>query len=153
MEHRLTQIELDSRDRRVQRVILIEGSAHLAILALKLAVGVTTGSIGVLRDTVHSAIDVGNNIARARSDMRSRSTLSAISRTIPTSLCVKRVGTARGQLVWSSRSHPASARLQTWSCDAERRVIRSSGPCGMSFSDRLIACARIFLAAHSASRS
>lgn len=61
-EYRLSQVKLKNRDRRVQRVILIEGSANLAVLALKLVVGVTTGSIGILGDAIHSATDVANNI-------------------------------------------------------------------------------------------
>lgn len=46
----------------MQRVILIEGSANVAVLLLKLAVGLSTGSIGILGDAVHSVTDVGNNI-------------------------------------------------------------------------------------------
>jgi cation diffusion facilitator family transporter len=43
-------------------VILIEGSANAAVLILKLVVGLTTGSIGILGDAVHSVTDVANNI-------------------------------------------------------------------------------------------
>jgi cation diffusion facilitator family transporter len=43
-------------------VILIEGSANGVVLVLKLVVGLTTGSIGILGDAVHSVTDVANNI-------------------------------------------------------------------------------------------
>jgi len=58
----LSRSETEKRDRQVQRVILIEGSANLAVLILKLVVGLTTGSIGILGDAVHSVTDVANNI-------------------------------------------------------------------------------------------
>ena len=61
-ECRLNRDETKIRDRRVQRVILIEGSANVAVLILKLVVGLTTGSIGILGDAVHSVTDVANNI-------------------------------------------------------------------------------------------
>lgn len=51
-----------SRDRRVKRVILLEGAANLAVLLGKLAVGLTTGSLAVLGDAVHSLTDLSNNI-------------------------------------------------------------------------------------------
>ena len=54
--------ESQNRDRQVQRVILIEGSANLGVLALKLVVGLTTGSLGILGDAFHSVTDVANNI-------------------------------------------------------------------------------------------
>ena len=50
------------RDYQVQRVILIEGAANVVVLVLKLVVGATTGSIGILGDAVHSVTDVANNI-------------------------------------------------------------------------------------------
>ena len=51
-----------SRDRRVKRVILLEGAANLAVLVAKLVVGLTTGSLAVLGDAVHSLTDLANNI-------------------------------------------------------------------------------------------
>ena len=42
-------------------MILIEGSANLAVLTLKLGVGLWTGSLAVLSDAVHSLSDVANN--------------------------------------------------------------------------------------------
>lgn len=51
-----------SRDSRVLRVILIEGTANASILALKLLVGLKTGSFAVLSDAVHSLSDIANNV-------------------------------------------------------------------------------------------
>ena len=42
------------RDRQVARVIVVEGTANVAILSLKLLVGVSTGSFAVLGDAIHS---------------------------------------------------------------------------------------------------
>jgi cation diffusion facilitator family transporter len=50
------------RDRSIQRIIIIEGLANLTILFAKLAVGLSTGSLAVLGDAVHSLTDVANNI-------------------------------------------------------------------------------------------
>jgi len=50
------------RDHRVQRVILIEGSANVLVLGLKLTVGLWTGSFAVIGDAVHSLGDVANNV-------------------------------------------------------------------------------------------
>ncbi len=50
------------RDHRVQRVILIEGSANLLVLGLKLTVGLWPGSFAVIGDAVHSLGDVANNV-------------------------------------------------------------------------------------------
>jgi cation diffusion facilitator family transporter len=49
------------RDRDVRRVILIEGSANVAVLFLKLGVGLTTGSLAILGDALHSVGDLANN--------------------------------------------------------------------------------------------
>lgn len=49
------------RDRQVRRVIIVEGLANAAVLLLKLAVGVSTGSLAVLGDAIHSLGDVANN--------------------------------------------------------------------------------------------
>jgi cation diffusion facilitator family transporter len=54
---------IEERDRGVRRVILIEGSANAAVLALKLVVGLSTGSLAVLGDAIHSLTDVANNVA------------------------------------------------------------------------------------------
>jgi cation diffusion facilitator family transporter len=52
---------LEERDRQVRRVILLEGSANLAVLGMKLVVGFTTGSLAILGDAIHSLTDVANN--------------------------------------------------------------------------------------------
>jgi len=49
------------RDPQVRRVIVIEGLANMAVLALKVVVGVSTGSLAVLGDALHSLSDVANN--------------------------------------------------------------------------------------------
>jgi len=54
--------DYSERDRQVRRVILIEGSANFAVLLAKLWVGLTTGSLAVLGDAIHSLTDVSNNI-------------------------------------------------------------------------------------------
>lgn len=51
------------RDRQVLRVILIEGAANLSVLAVKLGVGLSTGSLAVIGDAVHSLTDLLNNLA------------------------------------------------------------------------------------------
>jgi cation diffusion facilitator family transporter len=51
----------EARDRQVLRVIWIEGAANLAVLSLKLVVGLATGSLAVLSDAVHSLSDLANN--------------------------------------------------------------------------------------------
>jgi cation diffusion facilitator family transporter len=58
----LSRGKTEERDHQVQRVILLEGSANVAVLLLKLTVGLSTGSIGILGDAVHSVTDVANNI-------------------------------------------------------------------------------------------
>lgn len=50
------------KDLSVQRIILIEGSANAVVLAAKLLVGFTTGSLAILGDAVHSLTDVANNV-------------------------------------------------------------------------------------------
>ena len=44
------------------RVILIEGATNSVVLLAKLAVGLTTGSLAILSDALHSLTDVANNI-------------------------------------------------------------------------------------------
>jgi len=50
------------RDLSVQRIILIEGSANIIVLVAKLLVGITTGSLAVLGDAIHSLTDIANNV-------------------------------------------------------------------------------------------
>lgn len=49
-------------DKAVQRVIVIEGCANALVLAAKTIVGISTGSLAILGDALHSLTDVGNNI-------------------------------------------------------------------------------------------
>lgn len=50
------------KDRKVRRIILIEGAANLLVLLAKLLVGLSTGSLAVIADAVHSLTDVFNNV-------------------------------------------------------------------------------------------
>ena len=50
------------KDLSVQRIILIEGSANVVVLVAKLFVGISTGSLAVLGDAIHSLTDVANNV-------------------------------------------------------------------------------------------
>ena len=52
----------DTRDRGIRRVIVIEGLANAAVVVTKLFVGVTTGSLAIIGDAVHSLTDVLNNV-------------------------------------------------------------------------------------------
>ncbi len=49
------------RDRRVRRVLVIEGLVNVGVLFLKLVVGISTGSLAVLADALHSLGDAANN--------------------------------------------------------------------------------------------
>jgi cation diffusion facilitator family transporter len=53
--------ELDT-DRQVSRIIVIEGAANLLVLITKGFVGLSTGSLAVLGDALHSLTDVANNL-------------------------------------------------------------------------------------------
>ena len=53
---------MDQRDQIVLRIILIEGLANFIVLAVKLVVGIGTGSLAVLGDAAHSLTDIVNNI-------------------------------------------------------------------------------------------
>lgn len=61
-KHPVMQRESSDRDRGVRRVIIIEGSANAAVLALKLVVGFSTGSLAIIADAVHSLTDLANNV-------------------------------------------------------------------------------------------
>lgn len=50
-----------SRDKQVRRIILIEGSANLLVLIGKIFVSLSTGSLAILADAVHSLTDLANN--------------------------------------------------------------------------------------------
>jgi len=49
-------------DKQVRRIILIEGFANLLVLVGKLFVGLSTGSMAILADAIHSFTDMTNNI-------------------------------------------------------------------------------------------
>ena len=55
-------IDSTKKDKQVRRVILIEGSANLLVLIAKTIVGLSTGSMGILADAIHSLTDLINNI-------------------------------------------------------------------------------------------
>jgi cation diffusion facilitator family transporter len=46
----------------IQRVLILEGTANLVVLAAKAIVGWSTGSLAVLGDAIHSLTDVANNV-------------------------------------------------------------------------------------------
>ena len=50
------------RDKQVRHVILIEGTANLLMLILKTIVGLSTGSMTILADAIHSLTDLTNNV-------------------------------------------------------------------------------------------
>lgn len=52
---------VSQRDRRVERVLWIEGGANLSLTLAKATVGLHTGSIAVLGDAIHSLADLANN--------------------------------------------------------------------------------------------
>ena len=54
--------DITRRDRQVQRVILMEGAANILVLVGKLVVGISTGSLAVLGDAIHSVTDITNNL-------------------------------------------------------------------------------------------
>ncbi|MDH5432823.1 MAG: cation diffusion facilitator family transporter [Gammaproteobacteria bacterium] len=49
-------------DNKVQQIILLEGLANLAVFVVKLIVGITTGSLAIIGDAIHSLSDLTNNI-------------------------------------------------------------------------------------------
>jgi len=55
-------VETAENDRQVRRVILVEGAANLVVLVSKLAVGLSTGSMAILADAIHSLADLTNNV-------------------------------------------------------------------------------------------
>ncbi len=46
----------------VKRILIIEGFVNFIVFLIKLTVGLTTGSLAILGDAIHSLIDVANNI-------------------------------------------------------------------------------------------
>jgi len=49
------------RDRKIERVLILEGLANLAVMSAKATVGFQTGSIAVVGDAIHSLADFANN--------------------------------------------------------------------------------------------
>ena len=54
--------ELNEKNAKVLRLLVVEGAVNLLVLGLKTMVGLTTGSMAVLADAVHSLTDVANNV-------------------------------------------------------------------------------------------
>ena len=50
------------RDRDVQRVIAVEGTANVLVAGVKAGVGFQTGSMALLGDALHSLVDLANNV-------------------------------------------------------------------------------------------
>jgi cation diffusion facilitator family transporter len=50
------------RDRKVRQLIFAEGAVDVAVLSLKLATGLATGSLAVISDALHSLTDLANNV-------------------------------------------------------------------------------------------
>ncbi|MFT5417202.1 MAG: divalent metal cation (Fe/Co/Zn/Cd) transporter, partial [Gammaproteobacteria bacterium] len=46
----------------IQRIILIEGLINVLVLLVKVFVGISSGSLAVLGDAIHSLSDVANNV-------------------------------------------------------------------------------------------
>jgi divalent metal cation (Fe/Co/Zn/Cd) transporter len=55
-------VECAKRDRQVERVLVGEALANLAVMCAKAVVGFSTGSIAVLGDAVHSLANFANNL-------------------------------------------------------------------------------------------
>ncbi len=51
-----------NKDKKVQQIIFIEGSYNVLVLILKLMVGISTHSLAILGDVIHSLTDVLNNV-------------------------------------------------------------------------------------------
>jgi len=62
MANNSSEFEFSERDKKIQRLILLEGSANLLVLLAKALVGLSTGSLAIIADAIHSLTDVANNI-------------------------------------------------------------------------------------------
>ena len=51
-----------THDRQVLRIIFIEGAANVLVLIAKAVIGLSTGSMAILSDAVHSLTDAANNV-------------------------------------------------------------------------------------------
>ena len=56
------KVEYSERDQKIQQLIVIEGSANVLVLIAKMFVGLSTGSLAIIADAIHSLTDVANNI-------------------------------------------------------------------------------------------
>lgn len=56
------KINEGGREKAIRRIIFLEGLANFMVLAIKSAVGFTTGSMAIVGDALHSLTDVANNI-------------------------------------------------------------------------------------------
>ena len=54
--------ERTQRDRRVRKILVLEGLANVVVLFAKTLVGLSTGSFVILGDALHSLTDVANNV-------------------------------------------------------------------------------------------
>lgn len=50
------------KDKKVQQIIIIEGLYNVAVLVMKVIVGLATNSLAILGDAIHSLTDVLNNV-------------------------------------------------------------------------------------------
>ncbi|MCX7554826.1 cation diffusion facilitator family transporter [Marinicella sp. S1101] len=50
------------KDKKVQQIIMVEGFYNVVVLVLKLIVGLTTNSLAIISDAIHSLTDVLNNV-------------------------------------------------------------------------------------------
>ncbi|GJM04803.1 MAG: cation efflux system protein [marine bacterium B5-7] len=61
MKSESSRIVYTDRDRKVQRLIIVEGCVNILVLVAKLLVGLSTNSLAILADSIHSLTDVANN--------------------------------------------------------------------------------------------
>lgn len=63
MANSTENLSFSKRDNKIQCLIIIEGCANFLVLLVKLFVGLSTNSLAILADAIHSLTDVVNNIA------------------------------------------------------------------------------------------
>lgn len=54
--------DIRERDRLVRKILILEGLANASVLVAKAVVGLSTGSLIVLGDALHSLTDLANNV-------------------------------------------------------------------------------------------
>ena len=62
MLSKIPQLKKSNRDKKIQLLLILEGVINLTICLIKLMVGVATGSIAILADSIHSLSDFANNV-------------------------------------------------------------------------------------------